>query len=61
MRPDIDWNNVIKREARGNNGDGLGEVQDTTNGRVLVQRGIISKEKFYNPQDYAEINDDNVL
>ncbi|MEJ7642480.1 MAG: hypothetical protein WKF36_09850 [Candidatus Nitrosocosmicus sp.] len=39
----------------------MGEVQEVSNGYVLVQRGIINKEKFYIPQDQAEIYDGDVL
>ncbi len=39
----------------------MGEVQELSNGYVLVQRGIINKEKFYIPQDQAESYDGSVL
>jgi uncharacterized protein (TIGR02271 family) len=57
----IDWNDVIKKEARGSNDEDLGEVQNVTDGYVLVQRGMINKEKFYIPQDQAESYDGSVL
>ena len=47
----IDWNDTIKKEAEGINGEDFGEVQDVSNGFVLVQRGIINKEKFLIPQE----------
>lgn len=43
MSSSIDWNDVIKKEARGSNEEDLGEVQELSNGYVLVQRGIINK------------------
>ena len=61
MRSDIDWNDTIKKEARGVGDEDLGEVQDVTDGYVLVQRGLINKEKFYIPQDQAESYDGSVL
>jgi uncharacterized protein (TIGR02271 family) len=61
MSSSIDWNDVIKKEARGSNDEDLGEVQEVTNGYVLVKRGIINKEKFYIPQDQAESYDGDVL
>ncbi len=61
MSSSIDWNDVIKKEARGSNDEDLGEVQELSNGYVLVQRGIINKEKFYIPQDQAESYDGSVL
>ena len=47
----IDWNDVIKKEARGNNDEDFGEVQDIQGNYVLVQKGIIDKEKFYIPKE----------
>ena len=61
MSSSIDWNDVIKKEARGSNDEDLGEVQEVTNGYVLVKRGIINKEQFYIPQDQAESYDGDVL
>jgi uncharacterized protein (TIGR02271 family) len=61
MSSNINWNDTIKKEARGNNDEDLGEVQEVTNGYVLVQRGVINKEKFYIPKDQAESYDGSVL
>jgi uncharacterized protein (TIGR02271 family) len=58
---DIDWYDVIKKEARGINNEDLGEVQDVQSKYVLVQRGIINKEKFYIPKDQVESYDGNAL
>lgn len=49
----IDWNDIIKKEARGINNEDLGEVQEVTQDYVLVEKGIINKEKFYIPRDLA--------
>ena len=39
MNPnDIDWNDVIKREARGINDEDFGKVQDIEGNYVLVKR-----------------------
>jgi uncharacterized protein (TIGR02271 family) len=57
----IDWNDVIKKEARGNNDEDFGEIQDIQGNYVLVQKGIINKEKFYIPKDQAESYDGDVL
>ena len=61
MSSNIEWNDTIKKEARGSNNEDLGEVQEVTDGYVLVQRGLINKEKFYIPQDQAESYDGSVL
>jgi uncharacterized protein (TIGR02271 family) len=61
MNSNIDWNDTIKKEARGINNEDLGEVQEVSNGYVLVQKGIIDKEKFYIPQNEADSYDGSVL
>ena len=58
---DIDWNDVIKREARGINDEDLGKVQDIQGNYVLIKRGIIKKEQFYLPKNQAESYDGIVL
>ena len=58
---DIDWNDVIKKEARGNNDEDFGEVQDIEGNYILVQKGLINQEKFYIPKDHAKSYDGDVL
>jgi uncharacterized protein (TIGR02271 family) len=58
---DIDWDDVIKKEARGNGDEDLGEVQEVGENYVLVQRGMINKDKFYIPKDQVESYDGSVL
>jgi uncharacterized protein (TIGR02271 family) len=52
---------VVKKEARGSNDEDLGEVQEVGQNYVLVQKGMINKEKFYIPRDLAESYDGDVL
>jgi hypothetical protein len=61
MSSNIDWNDVIKKEARGINDEDLGEVQEIQDNYVLLQRGMIDKETFYIPKDQAESYDGNIL
>ena len=49
----IDWNDITKKEARGINNEDLGEVQEVTQDYVLVEKGVINKEKFFIPRDLA--------
>lgn len=51
--PVTDWNEVIKKEARGLNDADLGEVQEVDEKYVLTQRGTISKEKFCLPKSIS--------
>lgn len=48
--PVTDWNEVIKKEAKGLNDADLGEVQEVNENYIITQRGTISKEKFYLPK-----------
>ena len=61
MNSNIEWNDVLKKEARGIDDEDLGEVQEVQGKYVLVQKGIINKEKFYIPKDQAESYDGDVL
>jgi uncharacterized protein (TIGR02271 family) len=57
----IDWSDVIKKEARGSNDEDLGEVQEVGENYVLVQRGLINKDKFHIPKDMVESYDGEIL
>ncbi len=57
----IDWDDVIKKEARGINDEDLGEVHEVGDTYVMVQKGLINKEKYYVPQYEAESYDGNIL
>src|ERR687896_2612688 len=57
----INWTEVIKKEARGKNDEDLGEVQEIGDTYILVQKGLINKERFYIPKYLAEGYDGNAL
>jgi uncharacterized protein (TIGR02271 family) len=59
--PTINWDEVVKKEARGINNEDLGEVQEIGDTYVLVQKGLINKDKFYIPKYLAEGYDGNAL
>jgi hypothetical protein len=61
MGSKIKWNDVIKKEAKGNNYEELGKVQEVKDNYVIIQRGTINKEKFYIPKDEAESYDGDVI
>ena len=61
MNSTINWNDVIKKEARGSNDEDFGEVQEVLNGYVFVQKGTIDKEKFFIPQEKVESYDGDIL
>src|SRR5919108_590843 len=57
----LEWEDVIKKEARGTNDDDLGEVQEVGQTYVVTQKGMIDREKFFLPKYLAEGYDGDVL
>jgi uncharacterized protein (TIGR02271 family) len=57
----IDWDDVVKKEARGSGDEDLGEVQEVGPNYVLVKRGLLNKEKFYIPKDQVASYDGDTL
>jgi uncharacterized protein (TIGR02271 family) len=61
MSSNIDWNDVIKKEARGINDADFGEVQELTSGFVITQKGLIDVQVFGIPKERVESYDGSVL
>jgi hypothetical protein len=57
----IDWNEVIKKEARGIDDADLGEVQLTIGDTVITEKGITDKKRFYLPKSLADKFDGHTL
>lgn len=57
----IDWNNVVKKEAIGLNGEDLGEVSEVGNSFIVTQKGIINKKRYYIPKKSVTSFDGSVL
>ena len=53
MNETIDWENVIKKEARGLDDYDLGEVQEVSEEIVITKKGVVGKDKFYLPRSKA--------
>ena len=49
MNQTIDWDKVIKKEARGLDDYDLGEVQEVNGEFVVTKKGRVGKDKFYLP------------
>jgi uncharacterized protein (TIGR02271 family) len=47
----INWDDLIKKEARDIDNEEVGEVQEVTPDYLLVEKGLINKEKFYIPRN----------
>lgn len=50
MNEIVDWDKIIKKEARGLDNYDLGEVQDLNEQFVETKRGLVEKDKFYLPR-----------
>jgi uncharacterized protein (TIGR02271 family) len=48
--PVLDWNDVIKKEARGLENADLGKVHEVNETFVITEKGVINKEKFHIPK-----------
>ena len=46
----IDWADVIKKEARGINDADLGEVQEVRQNIVITKAGVVDKEVYSIPR-----------
>ena len=53
MNEIIDWEKVIKKEARGLDDYDLGEVQEVNEDIVITKKGVVDKDKFYLPRSKA--------
>ena len=53
MNEIIDWDKVIKKEARGLDDYDLGEVQEVNEDTVITKKGVVDKDKFYLPRSKA--------
>ncbi|MBA3750313.1 MAG: hypothetical protein H0X03_05375 [Nitrosopumilus sp.] len=54
MSSAIDWPATIKKEARGLNGEDLGEVQEVTDIYIITEKGIIDKVFYSIPKDLVK-------
>lgn len=48
------WDEIVKKEARGKNDYDLGEVQDVQPEIIVTKKGIVDKDKFYLPKMLVE-------
>jgi hypothetical protein len=46
----INWSDVIKKEARGINDYDLGEVQEISEEYIIAERGVVDKTKYMIPK-----------
>lgn len=58
---DINWTDVIKREARGLDGYDLGEVQEVSTDYIVTEKGLADKTKYVIPKSLAQKFDNDCL
>ncbi len=61
MNSDIDWPAIIKKEARGLNGEDFGEVQKVSDSSVITEKGILDKVYFSIPKNLVKDYDGDTL
>ncbi len=49
----MNWDDVIKKEARGINDANLGEVDEIQGDYIITKKGIVGKDRFYLPKNLA--------
>jgi hypothetical protein len=57
----INWTDIIKREARGSDGYDLGEVQEVSTDYIITEKGIVDKTKYMIPKSLAQKFDRDCL
>jgi hypothetical protein len=61
MSLNINWDEVLKKEARGIEDYDLGEVHAIESDTVVTKKGVLDKDKFYLPKNLAEAYDGHKL
>lgn len=57
----IDWPAIIKKEARGLNGEALGEVKEVNDTEVTIEKGLIDKSTLCTPKELVKDYDGHTL
>jgi hypothetical protein len=58
---DINWADVINKDARGMGGYDLGEVQSVNSDKVITKKGLIEGDNFFLPKSLVDRYDGHVL
>jgi uncharacterized protein (TIGR02271 family) len=60
-KDNIDWNNVVKKEAIGIDGLDLGEVHEVGDTYIITQKGLLNKKRYHIPISSVESFDGDTL
>ena len=61
MSLNINWDEIIKKEARGIEDYDLGEVHEIEADTIVTKKGVLDKDKFYLPKNLVEAYDGHKL
>ncbi len=61
MSSEIDWPSIVKKEARGLNGEDFGEVQKVYDTYIVTEKGLIDKVFFSIPKNLVKDYDGDTL
>ena len=61
MSLNINWDEVLKKEARGIEDYDLGEVHAVETDSAVTKKGVLDKDKFYLPKNLVEAYDGHKL
>ena len=48
------WDEILKKEARGINDYDLGEVHEVAHEIIVTKKGVVDKDKFYLPKSLVK-------
>lgn len=57
----INWDEVLKKEARGIGDYDLGEVDEVQSDTIITKKGLVDKDRFYLPKHLVERYDGHNL
>jgi uncharacterized protein (TIGR02271 family) len=60
-KDNIDWNNVVKKEAIGTDGLDLGTVHAVGDTYIVTQKGLLNKKRYHIPISSAESFDGEIV
>jgi uncharacterized protein (TIGR02271 family) len=49
-KDNINWDNIVNKEAIGLNGEDLGEVLEVGKSHIVTQKGVLNKKRYYLPK-----------
>ena len=61
MSLNLNWDEIIKKDARGIEDYDLGEIHAVESDTVVTKKGIVDKDKFYLPKNLVESYDGDKL